>query len=128
MRTLQNNCDIPCFSIGEQRCIVLINTDDNYTTNCIPAHQQLLNKTRVVIWSIAHLGTCTLTGEKVRNANTKRLCVSVSLELSSGPLEEISVEKKYLEEKNTSSFQLSESRIYDKCSLDYSRRDKNGLA
>jgi hypothetical protein len=73
---------------------------------------------------------CNATEEKLGNSTEKQLGMSVSCELSFRPVVQMTTEKKYFEERNILFVQLIEEklRLYDKCSSDYSRRHKTGLA
>jgi hypothetical protein len=77
------------------------------------------------MWSSVHLGNPTAW-----NSTEKQLGISVCCELSSRPVVQLTMEKKYLEEINILCVQLiqQEPCLYDKSSPDYSTRDKTDLA
>jgi hypothetical protein len=66
-----------------------------------------------------------VTAAQLRSNSACQFPVSLSR-----PVVHLTMEKKYLEERNILFVQLTEQELclYDKCSLDYSRRDKTDLA
>jgi hypothetical protein len=78
---------------------------------------------RHVVQYIPRKHNTTTTGGKLGNSTQKQLNMSVSCELSSCPVVQLSIENKYLEEINIVFFQLTEQEpcLYNKYSPNYSR-------
>jgi hypothetical protein len=73
---------------------------------------------------------CNAIGGKVGNSTEKQLGMPISCELSSRPVVQLTMERKYLEERNILFVQLigQEPCLHDRSSPHYSRRDKIDLA
>jgi hypothetical protein len=103
---------------------------ENCNSTSTPLLPPQLNKTRsVVIWTHETLQQLQRNWREKLETQLRRLGMSLSCELSSSPGVQLTMEKKYLGKKKILFVQLIEQEpcLYDKCSPDYSRRDKTDL-